>query len=107
MENIHAVNQVVNQIKDVSGRISSLTLGISEMKAEKLNDIADSFNEQRSGQLADLQELLLVLTGLIAPEVAEQNETSNTDEGEESAFAEGELTSDVTPKKDCSRKSKK
>lgn len=87
------ISQITNQISQICNRISTLSADIEDMRAES-NDISVLFSDQRAGQLADLQELVLILTCLISPD--EATDTVKTDNG--SVFAEGDLTCNIGDK---------
>lgn len=97
MNTNYAICQIADQITKISNRIKTLSASISDLDYQEKDEIAETFESQRMGQLADLQQLLIVLTGLIVPNDAVLTET-NSDEG--SIFAEGELEDNIGDKTD-------
>lgn len=90
MKNAKSIGPVARQIISVCQRIDTLNAGVVEMIQQSQPEIALVLDEQIAGQTADLQQLVLQLTELVMPSDDDDSET-NTDEGEGSVFAEGDL----------------
>ena len=86
------ISNVASQIAAACNRINVLASAFSCPEVSTDPQISQSFSDQLEGQIADVQQLVLLMSG-VAYE-------SNADEG--SVFAEGELdvTKD-TPETDC------
>jgi len=91
MKNAKAIGPIARQIASVCQRIDTLNAGVIEMIEHKQPEVAMVLDEQIVGQTADLQQLVLQLTGLVMPSGEDDESASNTDEGEGSVFAEGDL----------------
>ena len=93
------IGTITRQITATCERIDSLSCSIKELENLNQLEIASTFDDQRIGQLADLQQLVLILTGLITPEHTAVTDI-NADEGEGSVFAKGDLTNNLGDKTD-------
>lgn len=85
MKNSYAVTTAARQIIKVCERIDALATATVETETQGQSNFDKIYEEQLEGQIADLQQLVLGLTGVAFGDDAE----ANTDDG--SAFAEGEL----------------
>ena len=85
MKNAYAIGSAARQIIKVCERIDSLAIASTEAEIQGRPSLAETYDDQLTGQIADIQQLVLEITGIALPENSEEN----TDEG--SAFAEGEL----------------
>ena len=82
MKNAYAIGSTARQIIKICERIDSLAIASTEAEIQGRPSLAEAHDDQLNGQVADLQQLVLEITGIALPD-------ENNDEG--SAFAEGEL----------------
>ena len=90
MKNAFAISGLSRQMEKVCERIDCLAMGVQDTE-QGVGDIAGTYQDMLLDELEHIQILALKLTDLVSQAVSEEQET-NTDEGEGSAFAEGELT---------------
>lgn len=90
MKNAFAISSLSRQMEKVCEQIDCLAMGVQDTE-QGIGDIAGTYQDMLLDELEHIQILALKLTELISQAVGEEQET-NTDEGEGSAFAEGELT---------------
>ena len=90
MKNAFAISSLSRQMEKVCEQIDCLAMGVQDTE-QGVGDIAGTYQDMLLDELEHIQILALKLTELISQAVGEEQET-NTDEGEGSAFAEGELT---------------
>lgn len=95
MENTCLSKGICKQLRSLYDRIDSLTDEIINAMEQKDEVLADEFTNMRMQELEQAQRLTLALTELIVDDVPEKE---NTDEGEGSTFAAGELTDDLGDK---------
>ena len=95
MENTCLSKGLCKQLRSIYDRIDSLTDEIINAAEQKDEVLVDEFTNMRMQELEQAQRLTLALTELIVGDVPED---TNTDEGEGSAFAEGELTDNLGDK---------
>ena len=93
MKNAYAISSMSRQMVKVCEQIDNLALGIQDTE-QGIGDIADTYQDMLLDELEHIQMLTLKLTDLISQ--ATEEETANTDEGEGSAFAAGDLTVEKT-----------
>lgn len=89
MKNAYAISSLSRQMVKVSERIEGLAMGVQDVE-QGIGDIADTYQDMLLDELEHVQLLTLKLTAMISDAVGE--EAANTDEGDGSAFAAGELT---------------
>lgn len=91
MKNAQAIGGLSRQLHVVSERIDSLTMDISG--SEQTNtDLAELYESQLLDEVGHAQALVLKMTELLV-EATGEGET-NADEGDGSAFTEGDLTAE-------------
>lgn len=95
MENTCLSKGLCKQLCSLFDRIDSLTDEIINAKEQKDQVLVDEFTDMRMQELEQAQRLTLALTEMIVEGVPEE---ANADEGEGSAFAEGELTDNLGDK---------
>lgn len=89
MKNAYAISSLSRQMVKVCEQIDSLAMGVQDTE-QSVGDVVDTYQDMLLDELEHVQVLTLKLTEMISLAVGE--ETANADEGEGSAFAEGELT---------------
>ena len=90
MKNAFAISSLSRQMEKVCEQIDCLAMGVQDTE-QGVGDIAGTYQDMLLDELEHIQILALKLTELISQAVSEEQEI-NTDEGEGSAFAEGDLT---------------
>ena len=86
MKNYSAICTIARSIIKTCEKVETLTNACLEIGTQGDDDLAGMYNEQLLGEVADLQQLTLRLTGITLPE---DSDDVQGDEG--SVFAEGEL----------------
>lgn len=80
---------ITNQVKGVCNRLDMIAADLEALDGENTGTVKQVLEEQALGQIADLQQLVLELTGIVAaPEITEV--TADGQDGG-SAFFAGEL----------------
>lgn len=97
MENTYLSKGLCRQLKSLYDRIDILTDEIVNATAQDDQTLVDEYTDMRMQELEQAQRLTLALTEMI---IGELPENVNTDEGEGSAFAEGDLTDNLGDKTD-------
>ena len=87
MKNAYAISSLSRQMVKVCEQIDSLAMGVQDTE-QSVGDVVDTYQDMLLDELEHVQVLTLKLTEMISLAVGE--ETANADEGEGSAFAEGE-----------------
>lgn len=95
MENTCLSKGLCKQLRSTYDRIDSLTDEIINAMEQKDDVLVEEFTNMRMTELEHAQRLTLALTEFIVGDVPEE---ANTDEGEGSAFAAGELTDNLGDK---------
>lgn len=93
MKNAYAINSVSQQMVKICERIDDLASAV-EGSEQDTGDIADTYQDLLLDELEHIQMLTLKLTELVSEAVGE--ETANNDEGDDSAFAPGDLDAKKT-----------
>lgn len=89
MKNIHAIGGISRQLQKASERIELLAMDIDG--SEQTNtDLADLYTGHLLDEVGHAQALVLKMTELLVEATGEGE--ANTDGGDGSAFAEGDLT---------------
>lgn len=95
MENTCLSKGLCKQLRSLYDRIDSLTDEIINATEQKDEVLVEEYTDMRMKELEQAQRLTLALTELIVEDIPEE---ANADEGEGSAFAEGELTDNLGDK---------
>ena len=93
MKNAYAISSMSRQMVKVCEQIDSLAMGVQDTE-QGIGDLGDTYQDLLLDELEHIQMLTLKLTELVSEAVGE--ETSNTDEGDGSAFAPGDLDATKT-----------
>ena len=88
MKNAYAISSLSQQMVKVCEQIDSLAMGVQDTE-QGIGDLGDTYQNLLLDELEHIQMLTLKLTELVSEAVGE--ETANTDEGDGSAFAPGDL----------------
>lgn len=93
MKNAYAISSLSRQMVKVCEQIDSLAMGVQDTE-QGIGDLGDTYQDLLLDELEHIQILALKLTELVSEAVGE--ETANTDEGDGSAFAPGDLDATKT-----------
>jgi hypothetical protein len=93
MKNAYAISSLSRQMVKVCEQIDSLAMGVQDTE-QGIGDLGDTYQELLLDELEHIQMLTLKLTELVSEAVGE--ETTNTDEGDGSSFAPGDLDAEKT-----------
>ena len=93
MKNAYAISSMSRQMVKVCEQIDSLAMGVQDTE-QGIGDLADTYQDLILDELEHIQMLTLKLTELVSEAVGE--EPANTDEGDSSAFAQGNLNAKKT-----------
>jgi hypothetical protein len=93
MKNAYAISSLSRQMVKVCEQIDSLAMGVQDTE-QGIGDLGDTYQDLLLDELEHIQMLTLKLTELVSEAVGE--ETANTDEGDGSAFAPGDLDAKKT-----------
>jgi len=89
VKNTFSITELSSQLGKVSERIEMLTSAISRSEMEGDAGMVEMYTAMRMDELEHAQQFMILLTEFI---VEDSTPEENTDEGDASAFAEGELT---------------
>ena len=93
MNNSCAIGSVSRQISKTSERIDLIAMDMEQMEQSNQPELLATYEDLLFGELEQLQRLVLSLTSLIATSTAPKDDEgkANADEGDGSAFVEGDL----------------
>lgn len=92
MKNTMIINELARHLVKAGEAIELLTQSIASNEMEGKADFVQLYSDMRLDELEHLQQFMLLLTDAIVQDTPETPDTANTDEGEGSVFAEGDLT---------------
>lgn len=98
MKNAYAISSMSRQMIKVCEQIDSLAMGVQDTE-QGSDNIADTYHDLLLDELEHIQMLTLKLTELVSEAVGEQDAV-NADEGEGSAFFQGDFTVEKTGEAD-------
>lgn len=92
MKNTTIITEFARHLKNASESIEELTSSIAHNEMDGNPDFVSLYSDMRLDELEHAQQLMLLLTDAIVQDTPEATAAENTDEGEGSVFAEGDLT---------------
>lgn len=96
MKNTTIITDLARHLQKASESIETFTASIANNDADNNSDFVSLYSDMRLDELEHAQQLMLLLTDAIVQDTPEATTAENTDEGEGSAFAEGDLTVEKT-----------
>lgn len=91
MKNTMIINELARHLVKAGEAIELLTQSIASNEMEGKADFVSLYSDMRLDELEHLQQFMLLLTDAIVQDTPE-TPAENTDEGDGSVFAEGDLT---------------
>lgn len=91
MKNTMIINDLARHLVKAGEAIELLTQSIASNDMEGKADFVQLYSDMRLDELEHAQQFMLLLTDAIVQDTPEAPTVENTDEGEGSVFAEGDL----------------